>query len=84
MANPQEVQVQEKRELEKKKERTVPGRVFVAVADIFETDQALTGLAKSALNPKPKWLNGRNRRAERSKAKSCERMLDFSFSPSAN
>jgi HSP20 family protein len=43
MANPQEVQVQEKRELEKKKkEGTVPGRVFVAVADIFETDQALT------------------------------------------
>src|ERR1043165_9212446 len=41
MANPQEVQVQEKRELEKK-EGTVPGRVFLAVADIFETDQALT------------------------------------------
>jgi HSP20 family protein len=42
MANQQEVQVQEKRELEKKQEGTVPGRIFVAMADIFETDQALT------------------------------------------
>jgi len=42
MTNQQEVQVQEKRELEKKQEGTIPGRVFVAVADIFETDQALT------------------------------------------
>lgn len=42
MANQQEVQVQKKQEVEKKQEGTVPGRVFVAVADIFETDQALT------------------------------------------
>ena len=42
MANQQEVQVQEKREVEKKQEGTVPGRIFVAMADIFETDQALT------------------------------------------
>jgi HSP20 family protein len=42
MANEKEVQVREKREVEKKQESTVPGRVFVAVADIFETDQALT------------------------------------------
>ena len=42
MANENEVQVQEKREVEKKQEGTVPGRVFLAVADIFETDQALT------------------------------------------
>ena len=42
MANQQEVQVQEKQELEKKQEGTKPGRVFIAVADIFETDQALT------------------------------------------
>ena len=38
----QEVQVREKREVETKPEGTIPGRVFVAVADIFETDQALT------------------------------------------
>ena len=42
MANQQEVQVREKQEVEKKQEGTVPGRIFVAVADIFETDQALT------------------------------------------
>jgi len=42
MANQQEVQVREKQEVEKKQEGTIPGRVFVAVADIFETDQALT------------------------------------------
>src|SRR4029078_11850509 len=42
MANQQEVQVREKREVEKKQEGTAPGRVFLAVADIFETDQALT------------------------------------------
>jgi HSP20 family protein len=42
MANENEVQVQEKREVEKKQEGTIPGRVFLAVADIFETDQALT------------------------------------------
>ena len=42
MANQQEVQVREKREVETKQEGTIPGRVFVAVADIFETDQALT------------------------------------------
>jgi hypothetical protein len=42
MANQQEVQVREKQELEKKQEGTKPGRVFIAVTDIFETDQALT------------------------------------------
>jgi HSP20 family protein len=42
MANEHEVRVQEKREVEKKQEGTVPGRVFLAIADIFETDQALT------------------------------------------
>ena len=40
--SPQELQVQQKREVEKKQERTVPARVFVPVTDIFETDQALT------------------------------------------
>ena len=42
MATQQEVQVQQKREVEKKQESTIPSRVFVPVADIFETDQALT------------------------------------------
>ena len=42
MANQQEVQVREKQELEKKQEGTKPGRVFIAVTDIFETAQALT------------------------------------------
>jgi HSP20 family protein len=37
----QEVQVQQKREVEKKQESTVPLRSFLPVADIFETDQAL-------------------------------------------
>ena len=38
----QELQVREKRELEKKQESTVPARTFVPTADIFETDDALT------------------------------------------
>ena len=42
MATQQEVQVQQKREVEKKQESTIPSRVFVPDADIFETDQALT------------------------------------------
>ena len=37
----QEVQVQQKREVEKKQESTVPLRSFLPVADIFETDHAL-------------------------------------------
>jgi HSP20 family protein len=37
----QELQVQQKRELEKKRETTFPARVFVPAADIFETEQAL-------------------------------------------
>ena len=42
MATQQELQVQQKREVEKKQESTIPSRVFVPDADIFETDQALT------------------------------------------
>ena len=38
----QELSVQQKREVEKKQERTIPARVFVPVTDIFETDQTLT------------------------------------------
>ena len=42
MADAQELQVQQKREVEKKTEATTPARVFVPVTDIFETPQALT------------------------------------------
>ena len=38
----QELQVQRKREVEKKQESTIPARVFVPATDIFETDHALT------------------------------------------
>jgi HSP20 family protein len=40
--SPQELQVQEKRELAKKEESTVPARIFLPTADIFETGEALT------------------------------------------
>jgi HSP20 family protein len=40
--SPQELQVQEKRELEKKQESTVPARLFMPTADIFEAEHALT------------------------------------------
>lgn len=40
--SPQELQVQEKRELEKKEESTVPARFYLPNTDIFETDQALS------------------------------------------
>jgi HSP20 family molecular chaperone IbpA len=39
---PQELHVQPKRALEQKQEETVPGRAFIAMADIYETDEALT------------------------------------------
>ena len=42
MASKQELQVQQKRELEKKEETTIPARVFVPTADIYETPDALT------------------------------------------
>ena len=38
----QELQVQQKREVETKQESTVPVRSFMPVTDIYETDQALT------------------------------------------
>jgi HSP20 family protein len=41
MASRQELQVQQKRELEKKEETTIPARVFLPNADIYETDDAL-------------------------------------------
>jgi HSP20 family protein len=42
MEGSQELQVQQKREVEKKTEGTIPSRVFVPVTDIFETPEALT------------------------------------------
>ena len=41
MASRQELQVQQKRELEKKEETTIPARVFLPNADIYETTDAL-------------------------------------------
>ena len=42
MDTQQELQVQQKREVESKQEATIPVRVFVPATDIFETDEALT------------------------------------------
>ncbi len=42
MATNQELQVQQKRELENKEEAMTPTRVFVPTADIYETNDALT------------------------------------------
>lgn len=42
MATNQELQVQQKRELENKEEATTPTRAFVPTADINETNHALT------------------------------------------
>lgn len=42
MTTGQELQVQQKREVEKKQESTAPARVFVPLTDIFETDESLT------------------------------------------
>jgi len=52
----QEIRPQQKQEVEKKQESTVPARVFVPVTDIFETEQALTvvlempGVSKDSLD----------------------------------
>jgi HSP20 family protein len=40
--SPQELQVQQKREVEKKQESTAPARTFVPATDIYETETALT------------------------------------------
>ena len=42
MASTRELQVQKKRELEKKEETTIPARVFLPTTDIYETQDALT------------------------------------------
>jgi HSP20 family protein len=40
--SPQELQVQGKREVDKKQESTIPTRLFTPTADIFEDEKALT------------------------------------------
>jgi HSP20 family molecular chaperone IbpA len=56
MASRQELQVQQKRELEKKEEATIPARVFLPSADIYETTDALNvilempGVEKSSVD----------------------------------
>ncbi len=42
MASTQELQAQKKRELESKEETTIPARMFVPAADIFEGENDLT------------------------------------------
>lgn len=41
MATEQELQVQQKREVDKKPESTIPARRFLPVTDIFETEDSL-------------------------------------------
>ena len=42
MVSGQELQAQKKRELENKEEATVPARVFLPTADIYESQESLT------------------------------------------
>jgi len=42
MAQGQSLEVKEKKELVSKEEKTVPARYYVPLADIYETDEALT------------------------------------------
>ena len=42
MTSAQELQVQKKREIENKEETTIPVRIFVPVADIYEAENDLT------------------------------------------
>jgi HSP20 family protein len=42
MASGRELQSQQKREVEKKQETTVPARLFLPPADIFESERSLT------------------------------------------
>jgi HSP20 family protein len=56
MADRQQLQVQKKREHEKREETTIPARVFLPTSDIYETQDALTvilempGVEKSNVN----------------------------------
>jgi hypothetical protein len=51
MASKQELQVQQKRELETKQETTIPARTFLPPADIFEAEDALAGGPRDASAP---------------------------------
>lgn len=42
MASPQELAVQQKKEVAQKEERTAPARYFIPATDIYETEDALT------------------------------------------
>jgi HSP20 family protein len=42
MASAQELQVQKKREIDTKEESTIPARIFVPAADIYEAENELT------------------------------------------
>jgi HSP20 family protein len=42
MAARQELQIQKKREQEKREEATIPARIFLPMTDIYETQEALT------------------------------------------
>jgi HSP20 family protein len=42
MVTSQELALRDKQELVSKEEKTVPGRFYVPITDIYETDQALT------------------------------------------
>jgi HSP20 family protein len=42
MDSKQELQAQQKRELEKKEERTIPARIFLPTADIYETQDTIS------------------------------------------
>ena len=42
MDSKQELQLQQKREVEKKEETTIPARIFLPSTDIYETDDALS------------------------------------------
>jgi HSP20 family molecular chaperone IbpA len=56
MVSKQEVQVQQKRELDQKEETTIPARLFLPNADIYETKDALNvilempGVEKSSVD----------------------------------
>ncbi len=56
MARSRALEVQEKKELVSKEEKTVPARYYVPTTDIYETDDALTvvmevpGVAKNAID----------------------------------
>ena len=42
MTETQDIKLQEKKELEAKEEKTIPGKYFVPYTDIYETEEALT------------------------------------------